>query len=69
MDVSSTINHIAGSCLSSEYGDIRSMLDEYMPIPCWSEQVAMAHYLTVNVHGAIFSYDGHEGWTYEEEES
>ena len=59
--------HLLVSIAASEYGDIRSILDEYLPSPLWSEQVEMTRYLGRVVVGALYSYDGNEGWTYVEE--
>ena len=58
---------IFSSCISCEYGDIRSILDALLPHPTWSEQVTMAHYLIVHVQGALFSYDPKIQWSYVEE--
>ena len=59
---------ILGSILNDEYGDIRSMLDEYLPNPTFSEQLAMSHYLDIRVIGARFTYETGLGWWYDEED-
>jgi len=51
---------------ANEYGDIRSIMDELLPTPLWSEQVHMTIYLNKHVNGALFTYDG-DGWSYIEE--
>lgn len=58
---------IVKSIQASEYGDIRSYLDELLPSPLWSEQVEMTYHLNLHVNGALFSYD-RDGWSYVEEE-
>ena len=55
---------LAQSVLDSEYGDIRSILDEFLSHATWSEQVAMAQHLTIMVNGALYSYTAADGWTY-----
>lgn len=55
------------SIFFSEYGDIRSILDEFLPHPLWSEQVAMTTYLTKHVKGALFEYEHTIGWSYVED--
>ena len=55
------------SIQASEYGDIRSILDEYLPAPTWEEQVEMTHHLNLHVNGALFEYDAHILWSYDEE--
>lgn len=57
------------SIQASEYGDIRSIMDEQLPAPLWSEQVIMTQYLNKHVNGALFSYDKDDGWYYVEEGS
>ena len=59
---------IAPSCAQCEYGDIRSMLDEYIPTPTWGEQVALITFLNARVRGASFEFSHAEGWSYIEEE-
>lgn len=54
------------SVIDDEYGDIRSILDEQLSHPTWSEQVEMVRYLGVMVDGALFSFD-RDGWGYAEE--
>lgn len=51
---------------ANEYGDVRSILDELLPSPLWSEQVEMAHHLTIHVNGAMFAYYPSTGWFYTE---
>ena len=58
---------IVKSIQASEYGDVRSYLDELLPSPLWSEQVEMTHHLDLHVSGALFSYEGAVGWYYVEE--
>ena len=55
------------SILKQEFGDIRSILDELLHTPLWSEQVAMTIHLNNICYGALFSYDHLDGWTYTEE--
>ena len=55
------------SIVASEYGDIRSILDEYLPAPTWDEQVEMTHHLNLHVNGALFEYEASVGWYYDEE--
>lgn len=55
------------SIITNEYGDIRTILDEYMPQPTWSELMSMSTYLTKHVRGALFDYDVKDGWGYTEE--
>ena len=57
---------IEKSCDDDEYGDIMSMLDEYLPNPTFSEVLAMAHYLGCHVSDAVFEYEQGTGWTYVE---
>ncbi len=56
------------SILADEYGDIRSILDEYLPNPTWTEQVEMTKHLNLHVNGALFEYEAAVGWYYTEEE-
>ncbi len=58
---------IIKSIQASEYGDIRSILDELLPSPLWSEQVEMDKHLNLHVNGALFYYEGSIGWYYEQE--
>ncbi len=58
---------LAQSILDSEFGDIRSILDEFLSDATWSEQVAMTQHLTIMVNGALYSYTAADGWTYVEE--
>lgn len=67
LTVSATIAKIKQSCIDNEYGDIRSMLDEYAATPLWSEQVALHSFLNRDVIGAHFEYNPAIGWTYTEE--
>jgi len=55
------------SIQASEYGDIRSILDEFLPSPTWSEQVEMTQHLNLHVNGALFEYEAAVGWYYTEE--
>jgi hypothetical protein len=55
------------SIVDSEYGDIRSILDEFLFDATWSEQVDMTKHLNVLVNGALYSYTAADGWTYVEE--
>ena len=55
------------SIQASEYGDIRSILDEMLPSPLWSEQVEMIHHLSLHVNGALFEYEAGILWSYVEE--
>jgi len=55
------------SIQASEYGDIRSILDEFLPAPLWSEAVEMTHHLNLHVNGALYDYDPRDGWSYVEE--
>jgi len=50
--------------VNSEYGDIRSILDELLSDATWSEQVEMIHHLNVTVTGAMFEYNAADGWYY-----
>lgn len=59
---------LVNSILANEYGDVRSILDEHLPAPLWSEQVEMTYHLNVHVNGALFSYEAAVGWYYVEEE-
>ncbi len=54
------------SIVDSEYGDIRSILDESLSDATWSEQVAMSRHLNVLVTGAAFEYNAADGWYYTE---
>lgn len=58
---------IVQSVVNSEYGDIRSILDELLPDATWSEQVTMIHHLNSTVTGAMFEYNAADGWYYMEE--
>lgn len=53
--------------IASEYGDIRSILDELLPYPLWSEQVEMSKHLNLHVNGAHFEWQASVGWYYVEE--
>jgi len=55
---------LAQSVVNSEYGDIRSILDELLSDATWSEQVEMIHHLNVTVTGAMFEYNAADGWYY-----
>ncbi len=55
------------SIIANEYGDVRSILDEMLPHPTWDEQVEMTHHLNLHVNGALFEYDAHILWSYDEE--
>lgn len=68
MLISEIQTKLLSSVLADEYGDIRSMLDEYLPQPTFSEQLAMSHYLDVRVIGARFKYETGLGWWYDEVE-
>ena len=59
---------IKQSIIDSEYGDIRSILDELLLHPTWDEQVDMSKHLCVHVDGALFDYNRTDGWGYVEEE-
>lgn len=65
--VSVVIGHIKQSCTDGEFGDIRSILDEYACHPLWGEQVIINAYLTKHVHGALFDFNKETGWGYVEE--
>lgn len=58
---------VSKALAKDEYGDVRSMLDEYLHTPLWSEQVHMTIYLNKHCNGALFTYDHLDGWSYTEE--
>jgi len=58
---------LAQSILDSEYGDIRSILDEFLSDATWTEQVSMTRHLNIMVTGATFEYNAADGWYYTEE--
>jgi len=54
------------SCINSEYGDIRSILDENLRYPHKYELELVQEYLAEHCKGACFDYSFDVGWGYEE---
>lgn len=63
------LGKIAQSVRDGEYGDIRSMLDEYIPKPSTDERSRILLHLFWYVKGATFDYSSTDGWGYDEDES
>jgi hypothetical protein len=66
MNVSEVVATIAPSCKANEYGDIRSMLDEYLPHPSRVEKLRVLDYLSYSIRGAWFNHSDSIGWYYDE---
>lgn len=63
------LKEITPSIIANEYGDVRSMLDQYFRYPNSNELAGMLMHLKYQVKGATFDYSYNHGWGYVEHES